>query len=184
MATEKFSEKARLYIYIIISRIQDAHPFPNRMDTLVMHHLSRRTSSMGHATLYCCPIKIDEETWVLTTVFYTGLGTRSLLGTKVNSMASRVKGLVCLWHHEHGRTYRSHDFSGGGRSRVLVSWRSIRDATSRRRVPWLATPCYLLSFPIVGIVRHVPLVKPFFLISATEARGAVRERAGVRERQI
>ena len=72
----------------------------------------------------------------------------SLLGTKVNSMASRVKGLVCLWHHEHGRTYRSHDFSGGGRSRVLVSWRSTRDATSRRRVPWLATPCYLLSFPI------------------------------------
>ena len=71
-----------------------------------------------------------------------------LLGTKVNNMASRVKGLPCLWHHEHGRTYRSHDFSGGGRSRVLVSWRSTRDATSRRRVPWLATPCYLLSFPI------------------------------------
>ena len=45
----------------------------------------------------------------------------SLLGTKVNNMASRVKGLVCLWHHEHGRTYRSHDFSGGGRSRALVS---------------------------------------------------------------
>ena len=44
-----------------------------------------------------------------------------LLGTKVNNMASRVKGLVCLWHHEHGRTYRSHDFNGGGRSRVLVS---------------------------------------------------------------
>ena len=71
-----------------------------------------------------------------------------ILGTKVNNMASRVKGLVCLWHHEHGRTYRSHDFNGGGRSRVLVSWRSTRDATSRRRVPWLATPCYLLSFPI------------------------------------
>ena len=71
------------------------------------------------------------------------------MGTKVNSMASRVKGLICLWHHEHGRTYRSHDFSGGGRSRVLVSWRSTRDATSRRRVPWLATPCYLLSFPIL-----------------------------------
>ena len=45
----------------------------------------------------------------------------SVLGTKVNNMASRVKGLVCLWHHEHGRTYRSHDFSGGGRSQVLVS---------------------------------------------------------------
>ena len=44
-----------------------------------------------------------------------------ILGTKVNNMASRLKGLVCLWHHEHGRTYRSHDFSGGGRSRVLVS---------------------------------------------------------------
>ena len=42
-------------------------------------------------------------------------------------MASRVKGLVCLWHHEHGRTYRSHDFSGRGRSRVLVSWRLTRD---------------------------------------------------------
>ena len=46
---------------------------------------------------------------------------KRLLGMKVNNMASRVKGLVCLWHHEHGRTYRSHDFSGGGRSRVLVS---------------------------------------------------------------
>ena len=45
----------------------------------------------------------------------------ALLGTKVNSMASRVKRLVCLWHHEHGRTYRSYDFSGEGRSRVLVS---------------------------------------------------------------
>ena len=76
------------------------------------------------------------------------LSKRYLLGTKVNNMASRVKGLVCLWYHEHGRTYRSHDFSGGGRSRVLVSWRSTRDTTSRRRVPWLATPCYLLSFPI------------------------------------
>ena len=71
-----------------------------------------------------------------------------LLGTKVNNMASRVEGLVCFRHHEHGRAYRSHDFSGGGRSRVLVSWRSTRDATSRRRVPRLATPCYLLSFPI------------------------------------
>ena len=71
-----------------------------------------------------------------------------VLGTKVNSMASRVKGLVCLWRDQHGRTYRSDDFSGGGRSRVLVSWRSTRDATSRRRVLWLATPCYLLSFPI------------------------------------
>ena len=77
-----------------------------------------------------------------------------LLGTKVNNMASRVKGLVCLWHHEHGRTYRSHDFSGGGRSRVLMSWRSTRDATSRRRVPWLATPCYLLSFPISAQVFY------------------------------
>ena len=46
---------------------------------------------------------------------------KKVLGTKVNSMASRLKGLVCLWHHEHGRTYRSRDFSGGGRSRVLVS---------------------------------------------------------------
>ena len=91
-----------------------------------------------------------------------GLGRMSkivplVLGTKVNSMASRVKGLVCLWHHEHGSTYRSHDFSGGGRSRVLVSWRSTRDATSRRRVPWLATPCYLLSFPIFQEVRRVTL---------------------------
>ena len=51
----------------------------------------------------------------------TSFKTPILLGTKVNSMASRVKGLVCLWHHEHGRTYKSHDFSGGGRSRVLVS---------------------------------------------------------------
>ena len=51
----------------------------------------------------------------------TGIAIPMVLGTKVNSMASRVKGLVCLWHHEHGRTYRSHDFSGGGRSRVLVS---------------------------------------------------------------
>ena len=25
-----------------------------------------------------------------------------ILGTKVNNMVSRVKGLVCLWHHEHG----------------------------------------------------------------------------------
>ena len=39
--------------------------------------------------------------------------TEHVLGTKVNNMASRVKGLVC--------TYRSHDFGGGGRSRVLVS---------------------------------------------------------------
>ena len=46
-----------------------------------------------------------------------------VLGTKVNNMASRVKGLVCLWHHQHGRTYRSNDFSGGGRSRVFVTWR-------------------------------------------------------------
>ena len=89
--------------------------------------------------------------WILQTSGIWRLTSRSkpgILGTKVNNMASRVKGLVCLWHHEHGRTYRSHDFSGGGRSRVLVSWRSTRDATSRRRVPWLATPCYLLSFPI------------------------------------
>ena len=75
----------------------------------------------------------------------------TVIGKKVNNMASRVKGLVCLWHHEHGRTYRTHDFGRGGRSRVLVSWRSTRDATSRRRVPWLATPCYLLSFPIASI---------------------------------
>ena len=33
-------------------------------------------------------------------------------------------------------------------------------------------------------VRRVPLVKPFFLILSTKARGAVVERAGVRERQI
>ena len=89
---------------------------------------------------------------LLRVTFYGGNVVRrvtiELLGTKVNNMASQVKGLVCLWHHEHGRTYRSHDFGGGGRSRVLVSWRSTRDATSRRRVPWLATPCYLLSFSI------------------------------------
>ena len=36
---------------------------------------------------------------------YMGAVEAALLGTKVNSMASRVKGLVCLWHHEHGRTY-------------------------------------------------------------------------------
>ena len=56
---------------------------------------------------------------ILSEVFFMR-GT-IVLGTKVNNMASRVKGLVCLWHHEHSRTYRSHDFSGGGRSRVLVS---------------------------------------------------------------
>ena len=87
------------------------------------------------------------------TVLEKVLGT--VLGTKVNNMASRVKGLICLWHHEHGRTYRSHDFRGGGRSRVLVSWRSTRDATSRRRVPWLATPCYLLSFPIETVLDRI-----------------------------
>ena len=33
-------------------------------------------------------------------------------------------------------------------------------------------------------VRRVPLVKPLFLILSTKARGAVVERASVRERQI
>ena len=57
---------------------------------------------------------------IISAKIYSAI-TNILLGTKVNNMASRVKGLVCLWHHEHGRTYRSHDFSGGWRSRVLVS---------------------------------------------------------------
>ena len=107
-------------------------------------------------------IKICKSNYIKDIHTFSGRGRRErdsakretetrvkrVLGTKVNNMASLVKGLVCLWHHEHGRTYTSHDFSGGGRSRVLVSWRSTREATSRRWVPWLATPCYLLSFPI------------------------------------
>ena len=88
-------------------------------------------------------------------LWYDLKASAPILGTKVNNMASRVKGLVCLWHHEHGRTYRSHDFSGGGRSRVLVSWRSTRDAINRRRVPWLATSYYLLSFPILRTLLRV-----------------------------
>ena len=34
------------------------------------------------------------------------------------------------------------------------------------------------------MVRRVPLVKTFFRILATKARGAVVERAGLREKQI
>ena len=44
-----------------------------------------------------------------------------------------------------------------------MSWRSTRDATSRRRVPLLATPCYLLSFPI-GYSPLLLLVWSNFLV--------------------
>ena len=102
------SSSSRLF-YLFSSRLSRIEQVS--IPSLTSEQLSVRVGQ--HSFVYHVAVRATSR--------FTLQNSYSQLGTKVNNMASRVKGLVCLGHHEHGRTYRSHDFSGGGRSRVLVS---------------------------------------------------------------